>query len=450
MLKQIKETTKSFLEESNNKKILIISHYDTDGITSASIMASALKKIERDFSIRIIKQLEKETIENLPKDEILMFLDLGSGNIKELNRLKNKIYIIDHHEISHEIKKEKLKENLYIINPNLNNAENLSGSCLTYLFVKEIDKENKNLANLAVVGMVGDMLDRNIGKIGNTIINDAEMIIKKGLLFYPATRPLHKALEFSSGMFIPGVTGSSSGAINLLRESGIEKKQGKYKSLMELTKDEMSKLITSILLRRDKKDTEDLIGNIYLIKFFNHLEDARELSATINACSRMDNSSIALALCMGNKEARKKAEKIYADYKQHLISGLNFVSNLKKIEGNNYVIINTKNHVKDTIIGTIASILSMSSLYREGTVITTMAYNEDKIKISARIAGRNNNGNNNSNCKNMREILESVVKETGGDTGGHALAAGCLIQKAKEKDFIETLQKRLSFELVKI
>ena len=57
------------------------------------------------------------------------------------------------------------------------------------------------------------------------------------------------------------------------------------------------------------------------------------------------------------QEERKKAEKIYANYKQHLISGLNFVSNSKKIEGDNYVIINAKSNIKDTIIGTIASIL---------------------------------------------------------------------------------------------
>lgn len=436
MLEQIKKLAEKFL--SHDKKIQVISHHDTDGICSAAIMASALQKLDKNFSIKIIKQLEKDYIKGLPKNNLLMFLDLGSGSLEELNKLENEIYILDHHEIG----PCKINGNINIINPHLYKEEPLSGSCLTYLFVKEIDKENKNLANLAIIGMVGDILEKNIGKIGNSIINDAEMIVKKGLLLYPATRPLNKTLEFSSSIFIPGVTGSYSGAINLLKEAGIEKENNRYKSIMELNEDENSRLITSILLRRNEKETESLIGNIYLVKFLNRLEDARELSSMINACSRLDHSSVALSLCMGSKRARKKAEKIYANYKQHLIAGLNFVSNSKKIEGDNYVIINAQSNIKDTIIGTIASILSMSSTYKEGTAIVTMAQNGEKIKISARMVGRNG--------RNIRTILDSVVKEIGGESGGHAFAAGCLIEKDREKEFIDVLKKKLEIELVKI
>lgn len=441
MLENIKDITEEFLEQTKDKEILVISHYDTDGITSAAIMSSCLKKLNSKFSLKIIKQLEREFIESLPENKIIIFLDLASGNIKELNRLKNSIYIIDHHEFDIN---SKARENLHIINPYLFNEENLCGACLTYLFAKEINPENKDFANLAIIGMVGDMLEKNIGKIGNTIINDAEMVIKKGLLLYPATRPINKALEFSSSIFIPGVTGSSTGSISLLRDIGIEKKDGKYKSLIELNEDEMSKLITAIILRINQNDIEEIIGNIYLLKFSNRLEDARELSAMINACSRLENSHVAFSLCMGNKKARKRAEAIYTNYKQHLIEGLNFVANLKKIEGQDYVIINAQNKIKDTIIGTIASILSMSSMYKKGTTIIAMAHNQDKIKISARIAGRDGNG------KNIREILDSVVAEIGGESGGHPQAAGCLISIKKEKDFIELLRKKLEMELVKI
>lgn len=439
MLSKIRSLAEKFLKQTENKKIQIISHHDTDGISSAAIMATALQKLDKNFSVKIVKQLEKEVIKSLPKDAVLIFLDLGSGSIEQLSELSNEIYILDHHEIGKDI---KLADNINIINPHLCEGEDLCGACLAYLFVKEISKENKSLANLAVIGMVGDMLEKNIGKIGNSIINDGEMVIKRGLLLYPATRPLNKTLEFSSAMFIPGVTGSSNGAINLLREVGIEKKDGSYKSLIELNEDEMSKLITAILLRRNNKDIDDFIGNIYLIKIFNKLEDSRELSAMINACSRLEHSNIALSLCMGSKEARKKAEGIYADYKQHLISGLNFVSNSQKIEGNNYIIINAQNNIKDTVIGTIASILSMSAVYKEGTAIITMAHNLDKIKISGRIVGRNG--------RNIREILDSVVERIGGESGGHAFAAGCLISKEKETEFIELLKKSLEIELVKI
>lgn len=326
MQKAIEKAVEIFISKSMNKPVKIVSHHDTDGITSATIMAKALERLDRTFSIIIVKQLEQSLIETLPRNEILVFLDLGSASLQSLSKFDD-VFIIDHHEIVGEVPK-----NLTVINPHLFEEENISASCLTYLFVKKISEQNKDLANLAVIGMVGDMLDKNISKLNNSIISDAEVVIKKGLLLYPSTRPVHKALEFSSGMFIPGVTGNPKGVLELLREAGIERVKGEYKSLIELTEEENSRIITAILLRRMNKNNSDIIGNIYLIKFSGKLEDTRELSAMINACSRLEYTDIALLLCIGNKAARIKAESIYVKYKQHIIAALNFTAAMKKIE----------------------------------------------------------------------------------------------------------------------
>ncbi len=440
MLASIKKISEEFLNECKTKRVRIISHHDTDGITSATILAKTLKKLNIDFSIRIIKQLEVEMLDSLlSKDDVNIFLDLGAGAIDYLSKCNFKIFILDHHEI-----RQKPESNIRIINPNLFDEENLSGSSLTYLFSKSIDKENKELANLAIIGMVGDMLEKNISKIGNTILEDAkEVIIKKGPLIFSATRPLHKALEFSSSIYIPGVTGSSQGALKLIREAKIEWKAGEYRSIIDLNEEEMSRLITAILIRRNgRNDIENIIGNIYLIKFFNKIEDVRELSSLINACSRLENPETAILLCMGNKKAREKAEKLHASYKQSIISALNTVASMEKIEGKKYIIINAQDRIKDTVIGTIASILSNSSLYEEGTVIIAMAYFDEKIKISSRICGRNG--------QNLFELMERAVGKVCGEYGGHPFAAGGIIDKNKEVEFIKNLQKELEIEIVKI
>ena len=441
MLGAIKEVVKKFLSQIENKEVVIVSHYDTDGITSAAILAKALKRLDKKFCIKIIKQLEEQTLDelrNLDKNKLIILLDLGSGSLHHLGNIKSELFIIDHHEIIHEIPK-----NVNIINPHLYNEEEVSGACLTYFFAKEISAENKDLSNLALIGMVGDMLEKEVSKINNVLLNDAEVIVKKGLLLYPATRPLHKTLEFATGIFIPGVTGSSRGAISLLKDAGIEKNGYEYKSLIELDNEEMSKLITSILLRLPSRNThENLIGNIYLIKLFNRLEDAREISAMINACGRLGCGEIALALCMGSKKAKSIAESIYAKYKQHIVSALNYVSKSHNLIGREYVIINAKDEIKDTIIGTVASILANSQAYEKGTVIIAMAYAQNKIKVTARIVGRNG--------RNIREMLEEVVKCIGGDCGGHAAAAGCLINKEKEDEFLNLLRKQLDVEIVKV
>ena len=437
MEKAIENAVNSFLEKAKDRNIKIISHNDTDGITSAAIMAKTLRKLNKRFSIKIVKQLDKDYLEQIKKTskDVLVFLDLASGSLGELANLDTDVLVIDHHEISSEA-----GSNTIFINPHLFDEEEISASGLTYLFSKKINPENKELANLAVIGMVGDMLEREISKLNNKIIEDAEIVIKKGLMLYPATRPLHKALEFSSSLFIPGVTGNSKGVLNFLNEIGIKKDNGNYKSLIELDDDEISRLITAILLKTNKKG-EEVIGNIYLIKFFNRLEDARELSSTINACSRLGYSDIALSLCLDDKRARKQAEEIYADYKQHLIAALNYAEQ-NKVEGKGYVILNAKDQIKDTIIGTVASILSMSNQYENGTIIIAMSYDKEKLKVSARVAGRNG--------RNVRELLTEVTEKVGGESGGHALAAGCLLPKEKENEFIKSLIKNLELEVVKI
>ena len=154
----------------------------------------------------------------------------------------------------------------------------------------------------------------------------------------------------------------------------------------------------------------------------------------------MDRPEVSLGMCLGNKKAKEEAEKIYIGYKQHLIAALKYISESEKISGKNYTIINARDNIKDTIIGTVASIISRSPSYSSGTMIIALAYNEDKIKVSARIAGEQG--------FNVREVLHRVVVTLGGEVGGHSNAAGCLISKNQEGAFITELQKEL--ELVKV
>jgi len=436
--KQIKHVAKKFKEATENQEIQVISHFDTDGISSAAIITKVLKKLDKNFSVKIVKSLDEQFIRDLPKNKITLFLDLASGSLNHIKEsgLKN-VFIIDHHEIIQEIPEE-----IEIINPELHEKQKISGSSLVYLFTKELDQKNKEMAKLAILGMVGDMLEKEIDKLNNGILEDGEIKRKRGLLIYPSTRPLNRTLEYSSQPYIPGVTGNIEGVIELLREVGIESKTGKYKSIIELTEEEMAKLITSIMLRNPRCKPPEIIGDIFLIKLHNKLEDAREVSAIVNACSRYGNPSVAMQFLMEVPNAKKKAESIHIKYKQHLISGLKFIPEAEKIQGSGFVIINAKDKIRDTMIGTVASILQNSALYEEGTIIVAMARYEDKIKVSARNVGRVG--------RNVREILNNVVEEIGGEVGGHEFAAGANILKEKEAQFLDLLKKNLEIEFIKI
>ena len=434
MLSNILKAKELIEELSLSKPIKVISHFDADGITSAAVFSRAMQRWGKKFSLEIVKGLDEDYISKLSEDNLLIFLDLASGSLAHLSKKNTQVIIFDHHEITQDI-----PANVLMINPIMDSSEKLSGAGVCYQFAKALKIETSDLATLALIGMVGDSLEKDIGKTYSEIIKDADATIKKGLLIYPSTRALDKALEYSSNPFIPGVTGSYQGVLSLLRDANIQKENGRFKALYELTEEEMSRLITAVLLRCINIPHDNILGNIYLLKFMNRMEDARELSALINACSRMDNPFVALGFCLGNKGYREKAEKIYISYKQNLVSGLKYVNELSKITGKNYTIINAKDNIKDTIIGTIASIISYSSEYTQGTMIIALAYNEDKIKVSARIAGREG--------RNVREVLSQVVVPLGGEVGGHPKAAGCLISRDKEELFISELKRVLDTEI---
>ncbi|MBR9705476.1 DHH family phosphoesterase [Candidatus Pacearchaeota archaeon] len=443
ILTDINTFSSKFEEKIKGNMIHLVSHFDTDGITSAAIMSTILKRLDAQFSLKILKSLSKEDIQDFPKDKILILLDLGSSHIEELSSLNNQVFVIDHHEIKDTTDTTKIN----IINPHLSKEyENLCSAELCYLIGRKISSENQDLSHLAIIGMVGDTMEKHINKTRDKIIKDANVKVKKGLLIYPSTRPLDKALEFSSKPYIPGVTGDPKGVYEMLREAGIEKIGKTFKALIDLTDQEMKNLVTSVMLRLSSDNKEkEYLGNLFLVKFFNKIEDAREVSAMINACSRMDHPGIALAFCLGSATAKKRAERIYVKYRQHIISGLKHINKNKKIKGREYIIINAQDKIKDTIIGTMASILSFSSIYKEGTIIIAMAYNDDKIKVSSRMAGRNP-----KSPRNLKELMESVAQTLGGESGGHKHAAGCMIKKEHENEFIKLVKKKLDVEIVKV
>ncbi|RMD45587.1 DHH family phosphoesterase [Candidatus Pacearchaeota archaeon] len=449
MLKEVERIARDFLEESSKKPVRVISHYDTDGITSAAILVKTLKRLDRKFTLRIVKGLDEEILKeelSRNKREVLIFSDLGSGSLDYFSNLEEPIFILDHHEID----KSKLNDKIKIVNPHLSEdpeANSCTGSGLCYLFAVSISEQNRDLSKIAMVGIVGDRHEAELSKVNQSIVNDThDLTIRKGVVLYPATRPLKKTLEYSTSPYIPGVTGNPSGALEILREARIDAE----KSLLDLDEEEMSRLITAIMVRKAIEGSEEnILGNLYVLKFFNRKEDAREISVMINACSRLGRSDVALAYCLEDERAKSLAFELYARYKQELIYGLRLAEKVEKISGDGFVIINTKDKVRDTIIGTICSMISSSRIYKEGTVLIGMAYRDDKIKVSARIVGREG--------RNLKEFLEQAVidlKEehpgTYVEIGGHEFAAGCLIEREKERPFIDALKKNFQIEFVRV
>ncbi|MBU2639685.1 MAG: DHH family phosphoesterase [Nanoarchaeota archaeon] len=424
--------------------IRIISHLDTDGLSSASILIKTLTRLNKVFSLSIVKQLSPQVLNEFRNEEYenYVFLDLGSGHLKEINSvLKNRtIFILDHHV------PQDYKTNFTQINPHLHKLDGnkeISGAGITYLFSKAINPENKDLAYLAILGAIGDVQEDKDGFTGlnKDILQDAVssglLEVKKGLrMFGSQTRPLYKVLQYSTDPYIPGITGYEDLAREFLNNLRIDPN----KKLIHLSEEEIKNLVSAIIVQRmgSETDPEDVLGNIYILndkEEASPTRDLKEFSTLLNACGRLNRPSLAIGTCLNDIKSYEKALEISQKYKEEIIKSLNWFYKNKDsksvIETPDLTIINAEDNIKDTIIGTMTSMISKSNVYPPETILLSLAHTLDNnTKISIRISGFK------ANDVDLREVLSKITEKIGCPAGGHKFAAGSLIPQEKEQEFI--------------
>ena len=95
------------------------------------------------------------------------------------------------------------------------------------------------------------------------------------------------------------------------------------------------------------------------------------------------------------------------------------------------LIINAKDNVRATMIGTLASIISSSNNFDQNTFVMSMArLLNKKTKVSLRISDRKAD-------VDLFKIISNIAEKVEGEAGGHLSAAGAVISTEREQDFIE-------------
>jgi single-stranded-DNA-specific exonuclease len=451
----IKSAADRFKSINKKETIRLISHFDADGICSASLMINALKNEGFKYSLSIIKQLSEETLHDLKKEDYnyFIFTDLGSGQIELIKKHMTKtVFILDHHAFDISILKD-LPENIIMVNPHMfgfDGSNEISGAGTTYLFTEAMDEKNKDKAYLALIGAMGDIQEKEgfFGlnkKILETAVSQGQIKVEKGLKWFGLeTRALVYLITYNTEVYIPGITGSESNAIQFLTSIDIEPKaKNTWKRFNDLTEDEKRRLLSGIVMKRSgEKKPEDILGNRYILlqePESSPLRDIKEFSTLLNACGRMDKPSLGIGACLNDSRIKKKAIAMIAEYKKEIVKALRWYEAQKEsghvIKGKDFIIINAHDKIMPSIIGTLASIVSNSGEIKKGTLILSMARDSKEItKVSLRVAG-DDYGND------LREVIGKIVEQVGGQSGGHKNAAGAIIPTKEEDKFIEIAKK---------
>ena len=157
LTKLCKKASEIILSFPKSTRIRVISHYDADGITSAAIICKALHRQGYNFQATLMRNPFDKGLERVSKEdnELIIFSDMGSGQIETIEEMNCKSIIVDHHQF----KKEKTSKNVLQINANLceiNGNYEACGATLSYTLVRSIDSKNIDLISLAVTGIAGD------------------------------------------------------------------------------------------------------------------------------------------------------------------------------------------------------------------------------------------------------------------------------------------------------
>ena len=455
--KILKSAAEEFKNIDKKEVIRVISHLDADGISACSIMIRLLNNDNRKYSVSTVQQLNKAVISQLALEpyNCFIFTDIGSGVISDIKEiLKNKkVFILDHHSF---LKIDDLGS-IILINPHLcgiDGGKEISGAGVVFKFACAVDKSMEEFAHIAIVGAIGDLQEQNgFLRLNQEILDIAvkknKIKVAKGLRIFGAqTKPLHKALEYCTDPYIPGVTGSESGSVQFLYQIGIEPKNGNgWKKIVHLDEEDMKKLVTGIIMKRlNESNPDDVLGNIYIMPHEEEespTRDAKEFATLLNACGRLGKASFGIGACLGDKKIKQQAIRCLGDYKKEIVNTLNWYNENKFNDdvfwGSSFVIINAKNNVMPTMIGTLASILSKSNVLSSNTFILSMAQALDgNTKISLRTT------NNVRGLLDLKKIIEEIINGIGNsESGGHQNAAGAVIPTDKETEFIEAAKEIL-------
>ncbi|PSP51946.1 recombinase RecJ [Halobacteriales archaeon QH_1_68_42] len=429
------------------EEVLLASHIDADGLTSAAVASTALSRAGLPHEVVFKKQLDETEIATIAAREYdtVLFTDFGSGQLDDIGAHEDagdfEPVIADHHQPAD-------RETRYHLNPllaGIDGASELSGAGAAYVLARALADEsgqpglaeadagagpadasgetgaatNRDLAALAVVGAVGDMQ-----AVGGELVGANTGIVDEGVeagvlaegtdlsLYGKQTRPLPKLFEYATDVQIPGA---------LVRRAV---KRG-------VPADKIDSLVgTTYELVAEPEGTE--------------LRDASEFSTLLNATARYERADVGLGVCLGGREdALERARRLLANHRRNLSEGLEYVRREGVTHEDNLQWFDAGDAIRETIVGIVAGMaLGTDGVSPDKPIVAFASKDEEETKVSARGSGvlvRQG--------LDLSVVMREASRTVGGDGGGHDIAAGATVPAGREGEFVAAANDVLAEQL---
>jgi len=439
--------------------VRIVTHSDADGIAAGGILSRAMGRLGVGFKTTCEKRVDEGVMAAVAAERppLVLFSDIGSGYLDMIaeHLSGSDVIVLDHH-----LPVEAEAPDIVHVNPllhGLDGARGVSGAGVAYLFSRLIDDRNVDLSPLGIVGALADQQDkgekRTLLGLNRRIEEEAKeaglLETKVDLIFYGyETRPIARAIAYTTTPFIPGLSGREDQCLAFLRDDGIElKRDGRWRALRDLSEEEKRTLFSALSKHLiyegcDADAVYGLIGTIYTLtaeEAWTPMRDGREYASLLNACARMERPSLGLATCLGDRDAAmKEAEGALEEYRRRIAEYLDWVREGGRIdEMANIYVLPAEDNIDDRIIGVVASILLSTGILKKPKPIIAWARAEEGlIKVSAR-----GTGEIARRGIDLGSVMMEAAERFQGRGGGHDIAAGAFLSEEGVKGFLNLVDE---------
>ncbi|HPJ30875.1 MAG TPA: DHH family phosphoesterase [Methanothrix sp.] len=419
--KLAKPAASSLLQCEN---VRVISHHDADGIASAGLICTALKRAKIPFHATLVGRLDQSLIDSI--ESPVVFCDMGSGKPGLVSQIEGDVFVFDHHTPVGEL-------DCFHVNPHLagiDGAFELSGSGTVYAVVREMGK-NVDLAGLALVGALGDrqmMIGAN-RTILEEAANSGVVEVSPGLKMVDG--PLEAVLAGALDPLLD-FAGDPARTRAFLEEVGVSGE------LPSLGRKDLSRLSTALVLKlllQGSSAADSVVGETIRLKK-EVVENAFEFMWILNSCGKMEETGRALTLCMRDATFLSECREIDRDYRARTLSEVRLAEErLKETENLRYVVLEEMDAA-----GVVCG-LCVRYLYTDRPMIV-LNRSEGMVKVSAR-------GNRLLVfCGlDLSVALKEAAEKVGGNGGGHSVASGASLPLGAEEEFISIVDEVVGRQL---
>lgn len=412
--------------------VRVVAHYDGDGTSAAIIMLKTLMRLKKRVHLTYIKSLLGEDFRNVVleyPDSLTIVVDAGSDQAQYVPELE-KLIILDHHFYKASPSKAM---NINARDFGIDGTRGACGSTMAMIFSLVCSEQNSDLIPYFVSGMIADKQDLGgISGLNKLLLDEYSNLFSNERSISLEGETLLDSLVYSTDPFFNGITGKPDGAKKVLDDCHL----GYDQSPMSMNEDQKRML--------EKKLAAHLISQKCGLEAIKYLESdmmkfkdldftSKELSSIIDGNARVGKNSVAVQYFLGDSTLKGEMLAAWRTYKTKLI---------------------------DYVYRTVKEIGSMSHLQYFYSPESEMAgkisdllmlYLVDQSKpiIGFNVGDKNTKLSGRGTIKlvkkglNLSTILKSACDQVGGSGGGHDVAAGGVIPKGKEKEFVELVNKIL-------